>query len=118
MGERSAQLLIVEDEEALAACIALTLIEHGFNVLRVAKSVSDALRVLDAVKPDAALLDYRLADSTSESLLRVLERRKVPICVVTGTLRDELPPAYANHRVLQKPFGEHELIEEVDRLLA
>ncbi|HZR03051.1 MAG TPA: hypothetical protein VFA81_07760 [Burkholderiales bacterium] len=118
MSQRKAWVLLVEDDERLAATVALAFIEHGCRICGPASTVDEAVRMLEHCDAAAALIDYRLADSTSEPLVPLLEERHVPICVVTGTLRNELPPSLIRHAVLTKPFGAHDLIEQVDRLLA
>ncbi|HJU26314.1 MAG TPA: response regulator [Rhodanobacteraceae bacterium] len=116
MARPGAELLVVDDDEAFVAHLALILIDSGYKVLGPATNVPDALRLLRDAKPDAALLDYRLSDSTTEPLLPVLEERGIPVCIVTATLKNELPAAFAGYPVLQKPFAAVELIEEARRL--
>src|SRR5581483_10876098 len=118
MSQRKAWVLLVEDDERLAATVALALIEHGYRICGPASTVDEAVRVLEHCDAAAALIDYKLADSTSEPLVPLLEKRQVPICVVTGTLQHELPPALLRHALLEKPFGAQDLVEQVDKLLA
>jgi CheY-like chemotaxis protein len=117
MVKPGAALLVVDDNEQLAACLALMLIEAGYRVLGPASCVADALRLLGEGQADAALVDFQLAgDTTIEPLLPTLEEMRVSICVITATLRDELPRSFAKYPVLQKPFSQFELIDEVDSL--
>ena len=109
-------VLLVEDHEVLGAYMALALVDHGFKVLGPA-SVSDALSILDEGKPEAAVLDYLLSDGeTSEAVLAILEERNVPVCVISGSLREELPLNFLKYAFLQKPFGPQELVEVLERL--
>ena len=118
MADRGSTLLVVEDDTLLASYLALALIDHGFRVLGPASSVTDAMHILDEAMPDAAVLDFQLADSTSEPVLAALEDRAVPVCVMSGNLREDLPHSFASHPVLHKPFGADELIERLGHLLA
>ncbi|WP_333606244.1 response regulator [Novosphingobium sp.] len=112
-----ATVLLVEDHETLGAYITLALVDQGCKVLGPATSVSDALSILGEGKPDAAVLDYQLSDGeTSEAVLAILEERNVPVCVISGSLREQLPPDFFKYPFLQKPFGPQDLYEVLERL--
>lgn len=118
LAKAGATVLLVEDNEPLGAYAALALVDHGCKVLGPAASVSEALSILDEEKPDAAVLDYKLAsEETSTPVLLMLEELNVPVCVISGHIRAELPPNFLMHAFLQKPFGLQDLLEVIDRLL-
>jgi DNA-binding response OmpR family regulator len=52
-------VLVVEDEFLIAMELELLLGRHGYRVLGPAATVAEALRLLAAEAPDAALLDVR-----------------------------------------------------------
>src|SRR3954452_8126795 len=75
------KILIVEDEDAIAAPLAEGLGREGYEVERVANG-QDAL---DAPTPDLVLLDLRLPDMDGFAVCRELRARSdVPIIVVSA----------------------------------
>jgi CheY-like chemotaxis protein len=117
MNEReSPMVLIVEDELLIATTLEMMLSEKGYEIAGPAPTVEEALAVLETTQPDVALLDYRLGNSTTESLLSVLQERGIPVCMVTGYGRDALPERYQQYPVLEKPFSLSELLEELRHL--
>jgi DNA-binding response OmpR family regulator len=109
-------VLIVEDELMIAVTLEMMLSDQGYRVIDPVSTVEDALVVLETVRPDVALLDYRLGGSTTEPLLSVLQERQVPVCMLTGYGRDALPERYRKYPVLEKPFGLNDLLTELRRL--
>ena len=109
-------ILVVEDELLIATSLEMALETHGHSVLGPAASVAEAQTVLETSQPDLALIDYRLADSTTEPLLPVLRDRAIPICVLTGYSRHQLPAAYADCHVLEKPFRMRALVDMVEQM--
>jgi CheY-like chemotaxis protein len=113
---KSPVVLIVEDELLIATTLEMMLSEKGYEIAGPAPTVEEALAVLETTQPDVALLDYRLGNSTTESLLSVLQERGIPACMVTGYGRDALPERYQQYPVLEKPFSLSELLEELRHL--
>ncbi|UEM24264.1 response regulator (plasmid) [Skermanella mucosa] len=54
------QILVVEDEAIIALYIGMTLQEAGHEVVGVASSLDDAVKLLDQKIPDIALIDINL----------------------------------------------------------
>jgi hypothetical protein len=75
--------------------------------------VADALALLDADGVDMALLDVNVAGIPVYAVADRLALRGVAFAFLTGHA-EAVPPAYADRRVLAKPFG----AAEVGRLLA
>jgi DNA-binding response OmpR family regulator len=98
------QVMVVEDDMLISATLEIALESRDYRVLGPVATLEDAYQLLETSKPDIALIDYRLAATTTEALLTSLNARHVPTCVLTGLRADELPPAYAGCPVLQKPF--------------
>src|SRR5512133_3837987 len=74
-------VLVVEDEDAIADPLAEGLRREGFIVSRV----STGQAALDAPVPDLVLLDLRLPDIDGLEVCRALRARsEVPIIVVTA----------------------------------
>jgi len=110
-------ILLVEDEDAIAAPLAEGLRREGFDVERVATGTA----ALAAQLPDLVLLDLRLPDMDgTEVCQRLRARSEVPIIVVTakGEEVDRVVGLElgADDYVV-KPFGRQELVARVDVLL-
>jgi DNA-binding response OmpR family regulator len=97
-------IMVVEDDLLVAGTLEIALESKDYRILGPVETVDEALKLLETQRPDVALIDYRLASSTSEKLLEPLRERHIPVCVLTGLSADELPASYAGCRVLQKPF--------------
>jgi two-component system response regulator RegX3 len=107
------RILIVEDEDAIAAPLAEGLEREGFEVERVANG-ADALA---AAEPELVLLDLRLPDMDGLDVCRELRARSnVPIIVVTakGEEVDRVVglEVGADDYVV-KPFGIRELVARI-----
>jgi two-component system response regulator RegX3 len=110
-------LLVVEDEDAIADPLAEGLRREGFVVSRV----STGQAALDAPLPDLVLLDLRLPDIDGLEVCRALRARsEVPIIVVTakGEEVDRVVGLElgADDYVV-KPFGLRELVARIRAVL-
>lgn len=98
------QIMVVEDDILVSAALEFALESKHCRVLGPVATLEEAHELLEASNPDFALIDYRLATTTTEELLVSLNARHIPTCVLTGAHASELPQAYAACTVLQKPF--------------
>ena len=110
-------ILLVEDEDAIAAPLAEGLRREGFDVERVATGTA----ALAAQLPDLVLLDLRLPDMDgTEVCQRLRARSEVPIIVVTakGEEVDRVVGLElgADDYVV-KPFGFRELLARIRAVL-
>ena len=84
---RRFRILLVEDDAAWQHLVATGLAEHGIDV-HGAPGVARALESLDAVRPDAVVLDAILPDGNGFDLCRRIRARigeqPVPILVFSG----------------------------------
>ncbi|WP_162150924.1 response regulator [Ahrensia sp. 13_GOM-1096m] len=95
---KKSHFLIVEDDIFLAMDLEESLIEEGYHVIGVARSVEEAEQILQNQTPDYALLDYNLGDKTSVPIARKLANLGVKFAYVTGQLArfledDKVPTA-------------------------
>jgi DNA-binding response OmpR family regulator len=107
------RILLVEDEDAIAAPLAEGLAREGFDVERAATGGE----ALEAPEPDLVLLDLRLPDIDGYTVCRRLRARSnVPIIVVTakGEEVDRVVGLElgADDYVV-KPFGLRELVARI-----
>ena len=107
------QILIVEDDDAIAKPLAAGLEREGFDVTRVSTG-EDAL---DAALPDLVLLDLRLPGMDGTEVCRRLRARSdVPIIVVTakGEEVDRVVGLELGaDDYIVKPFGFRELLARI-----
>ncbi len=111
------RLLVVEDDDGIAAPLVSGLRREGFEVERVATG-ADALA---ADEPDLMLLDLRLPDMDGYAVAReVRARSRVPIIMVTA--RGEEVDRVVGLEIgaddyVVKPFGLRELIARIHAVM-
>ncbi len=107
--------MVVEDDMLISVTLEIALESRQYRVLGPVATLEQACQLLATSQPDIALIDYRLATTTTETLLTSLNARQVPTCVLTGLRADELPAAYASCAVLQKPFRLDALLNALEQ---
>jgi DNA-binding response OmpR family regulator len=111
------KLLLVEDDDAIAAPLVAGLRREGFEVDRVANG-RDALL---ADPPDLVLLDLRLPDLDGYAVARELRARsRVPIIMVTakGEETDRvIGLELGADDYVVKPFGMRELVARINAVM-
>ena len=117
------RILVVEDEPAIAELIAVNLRHGGFDCVVAQDSVT-AQRELDAVLPDAILLDWMLPGQSGLSLARHWRKqartKDVPILMLTA--RGDEPDKVAGldagaDDYITKPFSTQELLARIRAVL-
>ena len=117
------RVLIVEDEPAIAELIAVNLTHGGFLPVIAGDSVA-AQRELDAVLPDAILLDWMLPGQSGLALARHLRKQPrtkgIPILMLTakGDEPDKVAGLDAGaDDYITKPFSTQELLARIRAVL-
>ena len=82
----TASVLIVEDDANLRLTLQDNLSEQGYDV-RVAASVADGWKALDAKSADVVVLDLMLPDGDGYSFCKRLREKKLPARVLMLTAR-------------------------------
>ena len=117
------RVLIVEDEPAIAELVAVNLKHAGFLPI-CAEDGESAQRAIDAVLPDAILLDWMLPGESGLSLARKWRRnartKAVPILMLTA--RGDEPDRIAGldagaDDYLTKPFSVQEMLARIRAVL-
>jgi two-component system phosphate regulon response regulator PhoB len=118
-----ARVLVVEDEAAIAELVAINL-RHGGHETRRASNGAEAVAAMDALLPDAVVLDWMLPGESGVALLRRwradARTREVPVIMLTGKVdeRDLLLALESGaDDYLRKPFSPAELLARVRALL-
>ncbi len=117
------RILIVEDEPAIAELIAVNLRHGGFDPVVAEDSVS-AQRELDAVLPDAILLDWMLPGQSGLALARHWRKqaRSKSIPIIMLTARGDEPDKIAGldagaDDYITKPFSTQEMLARIRAVL-
>ena len=117
------RILVVEDEPSIAELIAVNLKHGGFDAVITHDSVS-AQAALDAVLPDAILLDWMLPGQSGLSLARHWRKqartKDIPILMLTA--RGDEPDKVAGldagaDDYITKPFSTQELLARIRAVL-
>jgi two-component system nitrogen regulation response regulator NtrX len=115
-------VLIVEDDEKIAASMTLRLREEGYGVV-AHRNAEDALRYLrDAtqVHPDMALVDVRLPGMSGIELVRVAGEAMPPSIVISGeaSMAETVEAIRLGvHDFIDKPFSRERLLKSVRNCL-
>ncbi|MEU7162917.1 response regulator transcription factor [Streptomyces chrestomyceticus] len=113
-------LLMVEDDDALAAVLRTLLAQDGHDVVR-APNGREGLRLLFARRPDLLLLDTTLPALDGWQVLeRTRDLTDLPVLLMTpaGAPADRVRGLRAGaDDCLSKPFDHQELLARVDALL-
>ncbi len=118
--QRSATLLVVEDEVLVRMGTATVLEQAGFRIME-ASSGPEALEVMEREpEVDLVLTDYAMPGMTGLELIRALRARRpdLPVLMVTGYA--EIPKAASVDGlvIVQKPYRAEELVARIRRTLA
>lgn len=68
-------ILLVDDEPELLTMVYSILMEYGFQKIRTAKSVKEALKEAETSRPELAILDVMLPDGNGFDLMEQLKKR-------------------------------------------
>jgi CheY-like chemotaxis protein len=112
-------ILVVEDEQAIAEMLSLTLEEEGYRVL-VAKNGSEALALLASERPHLVLCDVMMPKLDGRGLAQTMaetaEYATIPLVLMSAARlsRESLPESAA--AFLPKPLDIDALLELIARL--
>jgi two-component sensor histidine kinase/DNA-binding response OmpR family regulator len=106
------RILIVEDEALVAMILEDQLQELGFAIVASCATVAEAIKLLDAETPDAAILDVNLGGQLVYPVADRLMDRGIPFVFVTGYGRESVDQRYSAIRVLEKPV-ERQVLESL-----
>jgi len=117
------QVLVVEDESAIAELISINLRHAGYEVV-VAASADAAQQAIDRVLPDLVVLDWMLPGQSGLQLTKRWrsESRSKALPIIMLTARSEEPDKIAGldagaDDYLTKPFSTQELLARIRALL-
>ena len=110
-------VLIVEDNFLVAEDLRCTVEQAGGTIIGPVADASQAWEVAKKARIDVALLDVGLQDQSSSAVARALAFRLIPFILVTGYVRDALPPGMENALYLAKPVMADAVLNVIAALL-
>lgn len=122
-GGKKARILVVDDEQDFLHFIKLNLEKTGRFQIDAFTSPAEAVKWLDMIKPDLALLDIKMPEMDGcEIAFRLKsseETRDVPVVFLTALLsrEEELAGINTRHTFIAKPVSPAALIERIDSIL-
>lgn len=119
--EREPQILIVEDDEAIATGLALNLKLEGYASKTVHDGV-EATAAIDRLNPDLVLLDISLPRKSGLDILKEIRGQGNPVAVIVLSAREGEYDKVAALRLgaddyVTKPFALAELMARVQAVL-
>lgn len=120
--KRPRSVLIVEDQLMIADMTEACLVNNGYQVCGIARTVSEGVALGILHKPDLALIDLRLADGGlgTEVAAKLTCLPGLGVLYVTGNMAEVILTADHGHACLKKPYQVVDLIlalEIVDELV-
>ena len=113
------KILLVEDQFIVAMDAESMLLEQGAVAVQMASTVAEALQLLAASAPDAAVLDVNLGEVTSLAVAEELVRRQIPFVFATGYGDSRMvPESMASVSSIRKPYDGETLAAALSRALA
>ncbi len=107
-------VFLVEDETMIRMMVAEMLEDLGYKVAGEAGDVDDALRLIETVDFDIALLDVNVNGKVITPVAHAIAARNRPFVFATGYGTQGMPEEFRDRPALQKPFQ----METLARLLA
>jgi len=114
-------VFVVDDDDGVRTSLGILLESAGYHPATFA-SAAEFLEQHDPARPGCLILDMRMPGMTGMELLQVLSERGafLPVIFITG--HGDVPMAVEAMKngafdFLQKPFGQHDLLERIGRAL-
>jgi DNA-binding response OmpR family regulator len=106
------KVLIVEDEFMLADFAEEILVDQGYEVCGIARTVTEAIALAQHAKPDLVVLDLRLADGGlgTEVAAQLPRLGRPGILYVTGNMSQIALTAADGDACLSKPYRSDDLV--------
>ena len=113
-------VLVVEDEMIIALDVQMMLEDNGYQVLGPADSVEGALRLLDELRPDVAVLDGNLRGRPVIPVARRLRSLEIPFVLSSAydIFTFDGSEVLAGAENVQKPISENRLMAALQRALS
>ena len=119
---RTAKILVVEDEGVVAMNLKMTLMSEGFDVLPIAMTADTALTLTAQYHPDVVLMDIKIKGNRDgiDTATLITEHYNIPIIYTTAHFDEAtVDRAKATEHVayLVKPYSDHDLLSAIGSAL-
>ena len=110
------KVLIAEDDLMIADLAEEILIEHGYEVCGIARTVAEAVAMGQLHKPDLAVLDLRLADGGlgTEIAAQLGPDLRLGVLYATGNVARVMLTATNGDACLAKPYRSADLLRGLE----
>ena len=110
------KVLIAEDDLMIADIAEEILIEHGYEVCGIARTVAEAVALAQHHKPDLAILDLRLADSGlgTDIAAELLPLGRIGVLYATGNTSQVVLTTADGDACLSKPYRSVDLLRSLE----
>lgn len=103
------RVFLLEDDPTLLFALQAVVESFGCVVVGTAMRVADGFAFLAANDCDAAIMDVRLADGDSDTLVAALVARGTPLIVTSGERASAHATGANGAAFLQKPYRDRDL---------
>jgi CheY-like chemotaxis protein len=110
------KVLIAEDDLMIADMAEEVLVEHGYEVCGIARTVEEAVTMGKHCKPDLALLDLRLADGGlgTDVAAQLASFGRLGILYATANVSHVILTAANGDACLAKPYRDVDLLRGLE----
>jgi CheY-like chemotaxis protein len=110
------KVLIAEDHLMIADIAEEILIEHGYEVCGIARTVAEAVALAQHQKPDLAVLDLRFADGSLgiEIAARLLPLGRIGVLYATGNISQVVLTTSDGDACLSKRYSSADLLRGLE----
>src|SRR5690606_25336172 len=99
------RILIVEDQMLVAMDLEMIVAEARGIVVATTNSAREAFAALDRERPDLAILDVSLGETSSEPIAVRLAERGIPFMFATGYADSgAIPSRFKDVPIVRKPY--------------
>ena len=110
------KVLIAEDDLMIADLAEEILVDGGYNVCGIARTVPEAVALAQLHKPDLAVLDLRLADGGlgTEIAAQLLPLGRLGVLYATGNVSQVALTTADGDACLSKPYRSIDLLRSLE----
>jgi DNA-binding response OmpR family regulator len=110
------KVLIAEDDLMIADMSEESLIEHGYEVCGIGRTVDQAVTLGRRHQPDLAIIDMRMADGGlgTEVAAQLADQSGLGILYVTGNTFNATLANARGHGLLAKPYRFDDLVRSLE----
>ncbi|MDY0068082.1 MAG: hypothetical protein RBS02_17065 [Steroidobacteraceae bacterium] len=114
---RGKRVFMVEDDDRLYCALKDTLNDAGCETFGLFTAASENLYAVPSSQFDVALVDVSRRDARFARVIQSLNERGVPMLLITGRSRTDLPAQLQRRPWLAKPFTEQDLLDGIANVI-